>query len=121
MTVSAMRAILDKPQQKRTRIEHAIWLLFDQGHEAAAEAAATDLAAQTAELEEVRRVIAPKEDGDNQCLMCKTRGALKQAEKIIDEIPVINSPVYDDAISNLLDSISNTHSVFMCMCDEVIK
>lgn len=54
----------------------------------------------------------------DECLICKTRATLKQAEKIIDEAPVINSPLYDDAIADLMNNISNAISLFSCYCQE---
>ena len=52
------------------------------------------------------------------CPMCETRAKLKQAERIIDSTPAINSPLYDNTIAEILNSISNAYSVFGCYCEE---
>lgn len=61
------------------------------------------------------------DDGEvkNKCPMCETRAYLHQMQNLLDEAPEIHSALYDDAIADLSNEISNTLSLFQCMCDEV--
>jgi hypothetical protein len=52
------------------------------------------------------------------CDLCDTRKALKAAEKLLDATPLINSPLYDDAMADLINDISSAYSLFMCMCPD---
>ena len=55
-----------------------------------------------------------------ECKLCQVRAALKQAEKLIDAAPVINSPIYDEALADLMNSILDVYSLFSCMCDSPV-
>jgi hypothetical protein len=54
----------------------------------------------------------------NQCPLCKARELLRKANDLIDQVPEIHSDLYDDAIADLSNQVSNTISLFQCMCDE---
>jgi hypothetical protein len=54
----------------------------------------------------------------NECPLCKARALLRNVNNLIDQIPEINSALYDDAIADLSNQTSNTISLFQCMCDE---
>jgi len=53
-----------------------------------------------------------------KCPMCKTRELLRKASNLIDKVPEIHSALYDDTIADLSNQMSNTVSLFQCMCDE---
>jgi hypothetical protein len=52
------------------------------------------------------------------CKFCETRKALKQAEKLLEETPTLNVDHYDNVISDLINSLGDAHSWFMCMCPD---
>ena len=54
----------------------------------------------------------------DKCPFCETRKALRQAEKLLDETPMINSKHYDDAIADLINSLGDAYSLFMCYCPD---
>ena len=54
----------------------------------------------------------------NSCPMCETRTHLHQMQNLLDGTPEINSVLYDDAIADLSNQISNVLSLFQCMCNE---
>ena len=55
-----------------------------------------------------------------ECPFCETRKALKQAEQLLDNLPVINSKLYDDRIADLINDLSSANRLFMCYCPDEI-
>lgn len=55
----------------------------------------------------------------DKCPFCETRKALKQAEQLLENLPVINSKLYDDRIADLINDLGSANSLFMCYCDEL--
>lgn len=52
------------------------------------------------------------------CPLCQTRALLSDVNRLIDQTPEIHSALYDDAIAELSNQVSNTIGLFQCMCDE---
>jgi hypothetical protein len=57
---------------------------------------------------------------DTPCPFCQTRAALKAAEKLLDETPVIGADFYDETIADLINSISDALSTFQCYCNDPV-
>ena len=56
----------------------------------------------------------------DKCPFCETRKALKQAEQLLENLPVINSKLYDDRIAELINDLGSANSLFMCYCPDEI-
>jgi hypothetical protein len=59
-------------------------------------------------------------ENETECLFCQTRKILRQMSALLDTVPVIGSPFYDDPITDLCNEIANAESTFQCYCTEKV-
>ena len=109
-------------------VSKAMARLLEQGHKPGPEVSAKlglepsakvlrDRARRKKQRDEYKEFHIP-EYNPKECRLCYGRMVIEKAMRMIEKIPEVGTPFYDDEIGEIINTICNSKSMWQCMCED---